>query len=96
MPRTPAVYEPTGKWRIKYEEPYTQAEEWAPNYKTVRERLDVIQQKVQEDVVAGRMKKTTYAEAKKTHGDALLIGALGLVDEGQDQFRLIHDGTHRT
>ena len=67
--------------------------ECVPNYKTARERLAVIEEKVKEDLAGGRMVKTTYKEAKKKFGDHLLIGALGLVEEGQDKFRL--DGTHK-
>ena len=57
--------------------------------------MGVIEAKVSEDLAEGRMIKTSYAEAKTKYGENLLIGALGLVEEGQDKFRLIHDGTHK-
>ena len=41
------------------------------------------------------MIRTTYKEAKRIYGEKLLIGALGLIEEGPEKFRLIHDGTHR-
>ena len=36
----------------------------------------------------------TFAEAKAKYGDRLLIGLLGMVDEGNDRYRLTHDGAH--
>ena len=36
----------------------------------------------------------TYGDAKRTYGEKLLIGALGMIEEGPETFRLIHDGTH--
>jgi hypothetical protein len=41
------------------------------------------------------MIQTTYGEAKAKYGDDLLLGALGLVEEGDEKFRLIHDATHK-
>ena len=38
----------------------------------------------------------TYSEARRRFGDKVLIGALGLVEEGPENFRLVHDGTHLT
>jgi hypothetical protein len=95
MPRTPAIYPKKDKWRIKYVDAETVEDQWAPNYRTARERLEVLESKVQEDVAEGRMKKMTFQEAKRIYGQDLLIGAMGLVDEGKEKFRLIHDGTHR-
>jgi hypothetical protein len=95
MPRTPAVYEKKDSWRIKYVDPSTIAKSWAPNYKTARERQEVIEAKVNEDLAAGRMIKMSYAEAKAKYGEDLLLGALGLVEEALDKFRLIHDATHK-
>ena len=37
---------------------------------------------------------TTYAAAKARYGDRLHVGAIGVVDDGNDWFRLIHDGTY--
>ena len=96
MPRTPAVFNSKEKWRLKYEGPEVPVETWSPNYQTARERAAFIEEKVKEDVAAGRMIKTTYKEAKKEYGERLLIGALWVVEEGSEKFRLIHDGSHRT
>jgi hypothetical protein len=85
MPRTPAIFPKKEKWRIKFVDLETVEDQWAPNYKTARERMAVLQSKVSEDVAEGRMKKMTFKEAKETYGKDLLIGALGLVDEGKEK-----------
>ncbi len=54
-----------------------------------------MEKKVREDVAKGRMRKMTYKDANEMYGEDLLIGALGLVDEGKDKFRVIHDATHK-
>ena len=94
MPRTPAVFEAKKKWRLDYEPPEKVSEVWAKNYKTADDNKKALKEKVEEDLVSGRLVRMTYAQAKAIYGDRLLIGALGMVDEGQDRFRLIHDGTH--
>ena len=50
--------------------------------------------KIEKDLIAGRMIRTTYVAAKRIYGEKFLIGALGLIEEGPEKFRLIHDGTH--
>ena len=94
MPRTPAVYEEKRKWRLSYESPDAPTVEWATNYKTAKERQSTLVRKIKEDVTSGRMVRTTYGKAKAEYKERLHIGALGLVEEGDDNFRLIHDGTH--
>ncbi len=89
MPRAPAIYREKDRWRIKYVDHSTAAKSWAPNYKTARERLEVIEAKISEDIAEGRMIRTSYAEAKTKYGENLLV------EEGQEKFRLIHDGTHK-
>ena len=51
---------------------------------------------MQEDLQAGRMIETSFGEARKRYGDRLLVGAVGVVEEGREKIRLIHDGTHKT
>ena len=67
---------------------------WAENYRTARERLDLLQDKINEDLKSGKMIRSRYDEAKERYGERLAIGAMGLVEEGSDKLRLIHDGTH--
>ena len=94
MPRTPAVFEEKKKWRLDYEPPGKVWEDWAKNYRTAVEHAEALRVKIDEDLKAVRLIKMTFAEAKAKYGDRLLIGALGMVDEGNDRYRLIHDGTH--
>ena len=84
MPRTPAVFEAKTKWRLKYEHPDSPSVEWAENYRTARERIDLLQEKISDDLKTGRMVRMTYGEAKKKYGERLHIGAMGLVEEGAD------------
>ncbi len=42
MPRTPAIYPKKEKWHIKYADAETVEDQWAPNYKTARERHEVL------------------------------------------------------
>ena len=83
------------KWRLDYEPPGKVWEDWATNYKTAVEHAKALKEKIAEDLKSGRLIKMSFAEAKAKYGDKLLIGALGMVDEGNDRYRLIHDGTHR-
>lgn len=40
------------------------------------------------------MPELAYKDGKARYGNNLLFGAMGVVEEGVDQFRLIHYGTH--
>ena len=94
IPRTPAVFDQKVKWRLPYEDEKTQNQAWVPNYGSAKERSKALSAKIKEDITSGRMIRTTYGEAKRTYGEKLLIGALGMIEEGPETFRLIHDGTH--
>lgn len=96
MPRTPAVFTAKAKWRLKYEAHEAAAEDWTPNYKSARERLGFLEAKVKEDVAAGRMITTTVGAARKKNGERFLVGAISVIEEGREKFRLVHDGTHKT
>ena len=96
MPRTPAVFNAKEKWRLRYGPGDVPADPLAPNYGTARDRLEFLEKKVKEDVELKRMVKMSFAEAKQKYGDRLMIGAMGVMEEGSDKFRLIHDGSHHT
>lgn len=96
MSRTPAVFNPKAKWRLRFEDVSSPSADWSPNYKSARERSEFFQKKVAEDVANGRMRKLTYGEAKAKYGSRLLLGSLGVVEDGADKLRLIHDGSHHT
>ena len=69
--------------------------DWAKNYKTARERHEMLEEKVCKDVELGRMIKMSRGEARAKFGEKFLTGALGLVEDGGGMLRLIHDGTHK-
>ena len=94
MPRTPAVFEEKKKWRLGYVPPEDHSVEWVKNYSTAEENLKAVKTKIKEDLLEKRMVLMSYGQAKALYGDRLHIGALGMVDEGGDKYRLIHDGTH--
>ena len=96
MPRTPAVFAAKAKWRLKYDAHNAESEDWAPNYRSARNQMAFLETKVQEDLQSRRMIKTTFGEARLQYGERLLVGAVGVVEEGREKFRLIHDGTHKT
>lgn len=69
---------------------------WAPYYRSARERLGFLEDKVKEDMVSGRMIKLSHKDAKAKYGCRLLLGAMDVIEEESEKFRLIHDGTHHT
>ena len=95
IPRAPAIFEQKVKWRLPYEDDEMQNQAWVTNYGSARERNEALSAKIKEDLISGRMIRTTYGAARRTYGEKLLIGALGMIEEGPETFRLIHDGTHR-
>ena len=42
------------------------------------------------------MLRLTDQAAKERFGDRLLIGSIGMIQEGESKFRLMHDGAHGT
>lgn len=96
MPRTPAIYNPKAKWRLRFEEMSSPSAGWSPSYKSARERSEFLQKKIEEDLACGRMLRMTYGAAKAKFGQILLLGSFGVKKEGPDKMRLIHDGSHHT
>ena len=95
MPRTPAVFEQKTRWRLDYETEEEQTLEWAKKYRTAREKQELLEEKIEKVVQPGRLRRMSMKGAKSKYGDRLRVGALGLVEEGADKFRLIHDGTRK-
>ena len=69
MPRTPAIYGEKLKWRVAYEEQLEANTNWAGNYHSGREKLEVLEQKIMQDMEDGRMLKMSHAEATKRYGE---------------------------
>ena len=93
MERTPAVFEERKKWRLDFvdDEP---AEVWADNYMSAANEPEILAGKLQEAREAGRLVPFRYEEAKAEYGERLAVVACGLVQEGNDKWRLILDATH--
>jgi hypothetical protein len=92
LPRTPAVFEEKTKWRLPWEDDGVK-EVWSQNYKSATDNKEIFHKKVEEEKRKGRMLEMTYEEAKKRFKDRLAVASLGLVQEGGEKWRLVHDGT---
>lgn len=96
MPRTPAGFGQKVKGWRHYEDGSSQALPWAPNHETARERCSFLEDRVAEEVEKGRRAKMKFRVAKARNGEKRLVGASGVVDEGSNKLRLIHDGSFST
>ena len=71
----------------------------APNYASAKLNTSRLRKHIAGEVAAGRMVAMSRADATKKYGSLLRIAAMGCVDKGTSEdgvqdFRLIHDGTH--
>ena len=96
MPHARAFFNETGKRRLHYEPGDTPADLWAPNYKIARERVGFLETKIKEDFHNKRMIQMSHKDAKERYGDRLLLGAMGVVEEGSGKFHFINEGTRHT
>lgn len=91
MERTPALFEEKTKWTLPYDDTEI-VEAWEPDYRSATS--DVLEAKLAEARFEGKVIDCTVKVARETYGSRLAVGALGLVQEGQDKWRLVWDGTH--
>lgn len=96
MRRTPAIISAKLKWRLKFEAVASAEDVWSPSNAPAGERQGFLEKRVEEDLAAGRTRKLSCKDAKDLYKERLLIGAMGVIEEGQNKFQLIHDGTHST
>ncbi|CAK0883391.1 unnamed protein product [Prorocentrum cordatum] len=98
LPRTPAVYERKLKWALPRlsEDEFAAGDQWAENYSSVRDRPEVIDRYLDEEVAEGRMLKNTLGEARRRWPDRVRVAALGAVQKaaGLDEWRVVFDATH--
>ena len=68
-------------------------EVWSQNHKPATDNMEIFHKKVEEEKRKGRMLEMTYKEVKKRFKNRLAVASLGLVQEGGEKWRLVHDGT---
>ena len=93
MQRTPAVFEERQRWRLEFKDEEI-CETWAQNYPSAAGKPEVLTAKLKEARDAGRLVPFTYRQAREEYGERLTVVACGLVQEGEDKYRLILDATH--
>ena len=93
LPRTPAVFSRKTKWRLREEEAALRTD-WKDNYTSAEEHKDVLKKQFTKDYASGRIVFWRLSEARAFYGDRLAVGALGVIEEGPEKFRIIHDGSH--
>ena len=99
MPRTPAIYECKTKWRLPWRLPEVECdgdwrEVWRGNYISAVDNMEALKREVDKEVEAGRMLETTIEKARQEYGQRLAIASMGLIQEAEDKWRIITDGTH--
>ena len=92
LPRTPAVFEEKGKWRLA--DDVGPGTDTTDNYKSVAPHVDKVRALFREEAALGWMVELPEAEARAIYKDRLAIAALGVVEE-LDKIRVVHDGSHK-
>ena len=92
LPRTPAVFEEKGRWRLS--DDVGRGENTNDNYQSVAPRLDTVRRLFLEEERLVWMVELTEEDARKQYGDRLFIAALGVVEE-KDKIRVVHDGSNK-
>lgn len=81
------------KWRLE-EDDSIDPSMINENYSSAKVHKDVLTAQIAEQIKLGFMIETSYSEAAKKYGDRLRIAPMAMVPEGDD-FRMIHDATHK-
>ena len=92
LPRTPAVFEEKGKWRLS--DDAGPGSDSSDNYKSVAPHIDRVRALFREEAAMGWMVELPEDEARVRYKDRLAIAALGVVEEC-DKIRVVHDGSHK-
>ena len=92
MPRTPAVFEEKGKWKLP--EDAGPGVDMCDNYKSVGPHIEQVKVLFREEAALGWMEEYTEELAREKFGDRLAIAALGVVEE-KDKIRVVHDGSNK-
>ena len=94
LPRTPAVFPRKTHWRKYSPEDHV---EWvrADNYKSAQGLEHVLQRTFEEEAALNMMVEVPEKQAQEEYpGDKLRIASLGAIEKGEEDWRIIHDGTH--
>ena len=58
------------------------------------DRPDILKAKLKEAEQKKKLLRMSYKEARRRFGDRLAVAACGIIDEGNDKYRLVLDGTN--
>ena len=92
LPRTPAVYERTVRWRKYDQEDFALA--LKANYKSTFGLEQTIEEQYAEEERLGMMMRLPLSEARRLYGDRLRIAPTAAIEEADGAVRTLHDGTH--
>jgi hypothetical protein len=92
LPRTPAVFEEKGKWKLPDDAgPGCNVDE---NYQSVGPHLERVRALFREEAALGWMEECPVDVARERFGARLAIAAIGVVEE-KDKIRVVHEGSHK-
>ena len=94
LPRARAVFERKTSWRIKHDF-ITEGSKENANYSSAKEHYQVLEKEFAEQSDAGMMFQMSKQDALKEFGNDLYIAPLAVIEEKPDQFRVLHDGSHK-
>ncbi len=104
LPRTPAVFEATWRWRLEdqsHADRFYGSEavgSWQDNYRSAQVHQDLIAKQLREHVARGLAFEITPEEMRRKYprGSVVSLGAVARIDspESPDDIRIVMDGTH--
>ena len=92
LPRTPAVFEEKGKWKLP--DDAGPGVDTCENYRSVDPHLDTVKALFREEATLGWMEELPEEVARTRFGPRLAIAALGVVEE-KGKIRVVHDASHK-
>jgi hypothetical protein len=92
LPRTPAVFEEKGKWKLP--DDVGPGVDTCENYRSVDPHLEKVKALFREEATLGWMEELPEDVARARFGTRLAIAALGVVEE-KNKIRVVHDASHK-
>jgi hypothetical protein len=95
LPRARAIFARKTRWKLP-EQQEEDAAQWKENYKSAAENPEPLLLQLKKDAAATppRIILMTRREAEERWGKDLYVGALAVIEEGEDKWRIVHDATH--